>query len=135
MSMTALARILELSVSSGQPQDVVDPYLDRQRHNRSGRAFDQPRRIQAVGTNHDPFEDSSERLQIDLTPFAFLAEVERRFKTRFSPQDLEASTVSHLELQDAFEDELEALMHQYSTNPPNDPLKQAQSDLNNVYVP
>lgn len=25
-------------------------------------------------------------------------------------------------------------MHQYSTNPPNDPLKQAQTDLNNVYV-
>jgi vesicle-associated membrane protein 7 len=25
-------------------------------------------------------------------------------------------------------------MYQYSTNPPNDPLKQAQTDLNNVYV-
>lgn len=91
------------------------------------------------------------------TPFAFLAEVERRvrsswtvytpaqhslsgmtlslqFKTRFSPEDLESSSVTHSELQDAFEGELEALMQQYTTNPPNDPLKQAQSDLNNVQV-
>jgi hypothetical protein len=27
------------------------------------------------------------------------------------------------------------MMHQYTTAPPADPLKQAQSDLNNVYVP
>ncbi|KAI5454254.1 hypothetical protein NCC49_004314 [Naganishia albida] len=66
------------------------------------------------------------------TPFAFLAEVERRFKSRFSPQEFDASSVQHLQLQDALEDELEALMYQYSTNPPNDPLKQAQTDLNNV---
>ncbi|KAJ9104486.1 hypothetical protein QFC21_001982 [Naganishia friedmannii] len=62
----------------------------------------------------------------------YLVVADDTFKTRFSPEDLESSSVSHLELQDAFEGELEALMHQYSTNPPNDPLKQAQSDLNNV---
>lgn len=57
-----------------------------------------------------------------------------QFKSRFSPQEFDAATVTHLQLQDDLEDELEALMHQYSTNPPNDPLKQAQTDLNNVYV-
>ncbi|KAJ9114551.1 hypothetical protein QFC20_001425 [Naganishia adeliensis] len=66
------------------------------------------------------------------TPFAFLAEVGRRFKSRFSPQEFDAASVQHLQLQDELEDELEALMYQYSTNPPNDPLKQAQTDLNNV---
>lgn len=57
-----------------------------------------------------------------------------QFKSHFSPQDFDASTATNLELQDDLEDELAALMHQYSTNPPNDPLKQAQTDLNNVYV-
>ncbi|KAI9639499.1 synaptobrevin-domain-containing protein [Dioszegia hungarica] len=62
-------------------------------------------------------------------PFAFLAEVERRFTNMFSPDEI-VSASSH-SLGD-FEAELSKLMHQYTTAPPADPLKQARSDLDNV---
>ncbi|EJT45903.1 vesicle-associated membrane protein [Trichosporon asahii var. asahii CBS 8904] len=55
-------------------------------------------------------------------PFAFLAEVERRY----SPETVQAAGDHGL---DDFESELSK---QYTEAPPADPLKQARSDLDNV---
>ncbi|WRT66331.1 uncharacterized protein IL334_003286 [Kwoniella shivajii] len=62
-------------------------------------------------------------------PFAFLAEVERRFTASFSSDEVVSASAHSL---GDFENELAKLMHQYTTSPPADPLRQAQSDLNNV---
>lgn len=63
-------------------------------------------------------------------PFAFLAEVEKRFTAQFTPDTILAAGDHALE--DEFDGELARLMHQYTTAPPADPLKQAQTDMNNV---
>ncbi|WWD17335.1 hypothetical protein CI109_101775 [Kwoniella shandongensis] len=62
-------------------------------------------------------------------PFAFLAEVERRFTAQYSSDEIVSASGHSL---GDFESELAKLMHQYTTSPPADPLRQAQSDLNNV---
>ncbi|WVR07012.1 hypothetical protein IAU60_004051 [Kwoniella sp. DSM 27419] len=62
-------------------------------------------------------------------PFAFLAEVERKFTASYSPDEIVSASGHSL---GEFEPELARLMHQYTTAPPADPLRQAQSDLNNV---
>ncbi|OCF36883.1 vesicle-associated membrane protein 7 [Kwoniella heveanensis CBS 569] len=62
-------------------------------------------------------------------PFAFLAEVERRFTASYSSDEIVSASGHSL---GDFEPELAKLMHQYTTAPPADPLRQAQSDLNNV---
>jgi len=62
-------------------------------------------------------------------PFAFLAEVERRFTAMFTPDTILSAGAHSL---GEFEPELARLMHQYTTAPPADPLKQARSDLDNV---
>lgn len=62
-------------------------------------------------------------------PFSFLAEVERRFTATYPADTIVAAGDHGL---DEFDAELSRLMHQYQTAPPADPLKQAQTDLNNV---
>ncbi|KAK8864367.1 hypothetical protein IAR55_001615 [Kwoniella newhampshirensis] len=62
-------------------------------------------------------------------PFAFLAEVERRFTAQYSSDEIVSASGHSL---GDFETELAKLMDQYTTSPPADPLRQAQSDLNNV---
>ncbi|RSH79835.1 uncharacterized protein EHS24_009495 [Apiotrichum porosum] len=62
-------------------------------------------------------------------PFSFLAEVERRFTATYPADTIVAAGDHDL---DEFDAELSRLMHQYQTAPPADPLKQAQTDLNNV---
>ncbi|KIR55754.1 vesicle-associated membrane protein 7 [Cryptococcus gattii Ru294] len=62
-------------------------------------------------------------------PFAFLAELERRFTAQYESDDIVSAGAHSLE---EFEPELARLMHQYTSSPPADPLRQAQSDLNNV---
>ncbi|ODO08849.1 vesicle-associated membrane protein 7 [Cryptococcus wingfieldii CBS 7118] len=62
-------------------------------------------------------------------PFAFLADLERRFTAQYDSDDIVSAGAHSAE---DFESELSKLMHQYTTAPPADPLRQAQSDLNNV---
>lgn len=62
-------------------------------------------------------------------PFAFLADLERRFTAQYESDDIVSAGAHSLE---EFEPELAKLMHQYTSSPPADPLRQAQSDLNNV---
>ncbi|WVO16261.1 hypothetical protein L204_103936 [Cryptococcus depauperatus] len=62
-------------------------------------------------------------------PFAFLADLERRFTSLYDNDEITAAVSHSLE---EFEPELSKLMHQFTTSPPADPLRQAQSDLNNV---
>ncbi|KAK1924175.1 synaptobrevin-domain-containing protein [Papiliotrema laurentii] len=62
-------------------------------------------------------------------PFAFLSEVEQRFTSIYASDEIVAAGSHSLE---EFEPELARLMHQYTTAPPADPLKQAKSDLDNV---
>ncbi|KAL7421796.1 hypothetical protein Q5752_003567 [Cryptotrichosporon argae] len=62
-------------------------------------------------------------------PFAFLAEVERRFTAMYNADTVAAAPAHSL---GDFEGELAKLMHQYTTAPPADPLKQARTDLDNV---
>jgi vesicle-associated membrane protein 7 len=55
-----------------------------------------------------------------------------QFTAEYTPDTIAAAGDHGL---DDFESELARLMHQYTENPPADPLKQAQSDLSNVCVP
>ncbi|EJT99508.1 vesicle-associated membrane protein [Dacryopinax primogenitus] len=62
-------------------------------------------------------------------PFAFLAELQRKFTTAYTPEvifDVPAYGLNE------FSEEIGKLMHQYSTSPPPDALSQAQSDLQSV---
>ncbi|RXK36411.1 vesicle-associated membrane protein 7 [Tremella mesenterica] len=62
-------------------------------------------------------------------PFAFLADLERRFTAQHSSDEIVSAAAHSM---GDFEPELGRLMDQYTTSPPADPLRQAQTDLNNV---
>ncbi|KAF8306055.1 vesicle-associated membrane protein [Clavulina sp. PMI_390] len=62
-------------------------------------------------------------------PFAFLADLQRKFTTAYSPDiifDVPAYGLNE------YSPQIGSLMHEYSTSPPTDALSQTQNELNQV---
>ncbi|KAF9025231.1 VAMP/synaptobrevin-like protein [Hymenopellis radicata] len=64
-------------------------------------------------------------------PFAFLAELQRKFVPQPSSSSLDESTPAY-GLQGSFGPVISSLMHTYNTAPPSDELSRAQTELNQV---
>ncbi|KAK4701383.1 hypothetical protein P7C70_g4847, partial [Phenoliferia sp. Uapishka_3] len=70
-------------------------------------------------------EDSAGRRM----PFAFLAELHKRFTAKYGPDEIEDAPAFGMA---SYEKDIAKLMQQYTDSPPNDPIKTAQAELNNV---